>query len=534
MLTEFSVNLRREGEKKPTTLKLCHAEADYEQVGFPVFQAIDGKPETGWAVDGHRKKENRVAVFTLEEPVDIKPGDKLQVSLAHRAPEPDLAIGRFRLSTTEVDQADLSIGDGVPAEVLKAIRTATAQRTTKELNIIARYHATISEETAPIRTKLERAQLELDQFETDFTTNVMVMEEMDELRPTHVLERGSYDKPREQVTANVPSEMLGALPPDVPVNRLGLAKWLVSGEHPLTARVVMNRYWAIFFGNGLVETMEDFGLQGSYPSHPELLDWLATEYPKSGWNTKAMLKLIVMSATYRQSSNLTPAIVERDPSNRLLSRMTRFRLPAEIIRDQALFASDLLVEKVGGPSVKPYQPEGLWSELSFQTNSRTTDYYVQDTGESLYRRSLYTFWKRTVPPPTMTTFDAPSRDMCTLSRPKTNTPLQALALMNDPTFVEAARVLAENAMQESDKPEEQLKIAFQKILARPPSDYELQILKEGYENRLSYFKNEVEHAISLIGVGARTPQSMIDASYLAALSTSVMNLLNLDETIHHE
>ncbi|MGY8696639.1 MAG: DUF1553 domain-containing protein, partial [Verrucomicrobiia bacterium] len=324
------------------------------------------------------------------------------------------------------------------------------------------------------------------------------------------------------------------LPTNAPANRLGLAQWLVSGEHPLTARVVMNRYWAMLFGSGLVETVEDFGLQGAYPSHPKLLDWLATEYPLSGWNTKAMIKLMATSATYQQSSYASPSIVERDPKNRLLSRMSRFRLPAETIRDQALFVSDLLVEKIGGPSVKPYQPEGLWSELSFASKSRSTDFYIQDTGDSLYRRSLYTFWKRSVPPPTMATFDAPSRDMCILSRQKTNTPLQALALMNDPTFVEAARVLAENLMIESNDSKTQLRNAFQTILARTPNTFELQTLHQGFEKRLAYFKDEKHHAKSMISVGSTAANTTLDPSYLAALSTSMMNLFNLDESINHE
>jgi hypothetical protein len=534
VLTDFTVNLKRKGKKKPTKLKLALAKAGYEQTDFPVSHAIDADAQSGWAVDEDAKKANHVAVFSLEEAIEIKAGDTLQINLVHKSPEPNQAIGRFRLSTSDSDQTVLSIGDGLPSNVASAIRKELSERSRKELDLINKYHASIAPETASLRKDLERAQYTLDEFETEFTTNVMVMQEMDEPRPTHVLERGLYNKPGELVSSNVPAEMLGPLPTDAPANRLGLAQWLVSGEHPLTARVVMNRYWAMLFGSGLVNTIEDFGLQGAYPSHPELLDWLATEFPLSGWNTKAMLKLIATSATYQQSSYASPSIVERDPNNRLLSRMTRFRLPAETIRDQALFVSDLLVEKIGGPSVKPYQPEGLWSELSFASKSRTTDFYIQDTGDSLYRRSLYTFWKRTVPPPTMATFDAPSREMCVLSRPKTNTPLQALALMNDPTFVEAARVLAENMMAESSDSETQLRNAFQAILARAPSAFELQTLHQGFQKRLAYFKDEQHNAQSLISVGSTAAQTTLNPSYLAALSTSMMNLFNLDETIHHE
>lgn len=534
VLTDFIVNLQRGGGTKPTRLKIASASADYHNTGFPVEQAIDEDPKTGWGVDGNNRKESRVAVFTFEKPVTLNQDDKLVITLAHKSPEGNQAIGRFRLSTTEIDPPKRSLDTGLPADVLQVLRSDPHQRTQKQLDLLAMHHASIAPELAAIRNKLESAKRALEQFEDQNTTHVMVMKEMKEPRPTHILDRGVYDQPGEVVTAAVPSELLGPLPSDAPTNRLGLAKWLVSGKHPLTARVIVNRYWAMLFGNGLVETIEDFGLQGAYPSHPKLLDWLATEYPKRGWDTKALLKLIVTSATYQQSSHITPEMAERDPSNRLLSRMTRFRLPAETIRDQALFASDLLVEKIGGPSVKPYQPEGLWSDLSFQSKTRTTDYYIQDTGENLYRRSLYTFWKRTVPPPTMATFDAPSRDMCVLSRQKTNTPLQALALMNDPTFVEAARILAENAMRRSHHLDEQLLVAFRTILARPPIAFELQTLRKGFHKRLDYFRDEQEEAEKLLDVGDYPADPTLDISQLAALSTTVMNLFNLDETIHHE
>lgn len=534
VLTNFTVDLLQAGEETPTRLKIASGRADRNKTGYPAEHAFDSDPKTGWSVNGDPTQKGHVAVFTLEEPISLHPSDKLKITLAHKSPEGNQAIARFRLSTTDSERPGLILNDGLPAEVLQVLRSEPTDRTPKQLERLAKHHASIAPELATIREQLKTAKRELEKFEDQYTTNVMVMQEMDEPRPTHILDRGVYDQPGEVVTASVPSELLGPLPANAPANRLGLAKWLVSGEHPLTARVVVNRYWAMLFGNGLVETIEDFGLQGAYPSHPMLLDWLSTEYPKQGWDTKALLKLIVMSATYQQSSDVTPEMAERDPSNHLLSRMTRFRLPAESIRDQALFASSLLVEKIGGPSVKPYQPAGLWSDLSFQSKSRTTDYYIQDTGEDLYRRSLYTFWKRTVPPPTMATFDAPSRDMCVLSRQRTNTPLQALALMNDPTFVEAARVLAEKTTKEYENLEEQLIFAFRTILARQPNSFELNTLKKGYENRLAYFSNEPEQAKILLTVGESPADPNLDASQLAALSTTVMNLFNLDETIHHE
>ena len=289
----------------------------------------------------------------------------------------------------------------------------------------------------------------------------MVMQERPTPRDTFVLLRGAYDRPGEKVSPGLPA-VLPPLPAGCPNNRLGFAKWLVDPSNPLTARVIVNRFWQMYFGMGLVKTVEDFGSQGEWPANLELLDWLATEFIRTGWDVKAMQKMIVMSATYRQSSKVTPELLQRDPENRLLARGPRFRLSAEMIRDQALAVSGLLVEKIGGPSVKPYQPAGLWKELGGED-------YQQDTGEGLYRRSLYTFWKRTVPPPSMMNFDAAGREACTVRENRTNTPLQALDLMNDPAYVEASRVLAERMMREGGAtPESRISFAFRLATARRP------------------------------------------------------------------
>jgi len=535
LLSKLTIQIQKKGERRPKSLKITNARASFESADYPVSGAVDKDTESGWKVSAEDAPDGAFAVFTLEEPVDIGAGDKLVVKLVQASERPDQAIGRFRISTTGHSDPRFEADTGIEAHAFAALRQPPETRSPKDIEALTRYHAMIAPENADIRRRYQGAKSRLNRFEVDFTTHVMVMEEMTESRPTHILERGLYNKPGEPVEAGVPEELLGPLPKGQPTNRLGLAKWLVSGEHPLTARVIVNRYWAQFFGNGLVETVEDFGLQGAYPSHPELLDWLATEYPRLKWDTKALIQLILTSSTYRQSSEVTPELAERDPKNRLLARMTRFRLPAEVIRDQALFTSGLLVERIGGPSVKPYQPEGLWAELSFQSAIRTTDFYVQGSGDDLYRRSLYTFWKRSVPPPTMATFDAPSREMCVLSRPRTNTPLQALALMNDPTFVEAARVFAEKILESSRQdPDSNLTQAFRTVLARAPSDSELEILKEGFEERLQRFRRNPESAKAMLEVGERAPNSKLDPTYVAALSTSVMNLFNLDETIHHE
>jgi hypothetical protein len=533
ILTDFTVERTKADGGKPRALKIASAVADYAQGGFPVKQAIDKDKTSGWAVDGHRKKENRAAIFTFAKPVDVKAGETLTVRLDHRSKYPRREVGRFRLSITSMENPDFQSTLGMPADVVKAIGTKPERRNAKQNTRLAEYHGSVAEETKELRRELTQAGKTLKQFEQDSTTYVMVMQEMDQPRETRVLNRGVYNQPGQSVTAAVPATVLGDLPPGAPRNRLGLAEWLVSGEHPLTSRVIVNRYWAMLFGDGLVSTIEDFGLQGTYPSHPDLLDWLATEYPRRKWNTKQMLKLMVTSATYRQSSDFPPRLHELDPKNLLMARMSRLRLPAEMIRDQALFASGLLVQRIGGPSVKPYQPAGLWSELSFQSKSRTTDFYVQGSGDDLYRRSLYTFWKRSVPPPTMATFDAPSRDMCTLQRPRTNTPLQALALMNDTTYVEASRALATRAMTESgDDTRSQIIFAFRTLLARGPDEEEISTLTAGVEKRTAFFRQNPSAAENLMTAGQSKPDRSLDPIELATLTTCVMNILNLDETIN--
>ena len=300
----------------------------------------------------------------------------------------------------------------------------------------------------------------------------MVMQELPEPRPAYILKRGSYDAPGERVERGVPA-VLPPMEKSWPNNRLGFARWLVSPENPLTSRVTVNRYWQMLFGTGLVKTAGDFGAQGELPSHPELLDWLAVEFQQGGWDTKALLKTIVSSATYRQSSRVTPQLLQRDPENRLLARGPRLRLPAEMIRDQALLVSGLLVEKRGGPSVKPYQPEGLYKDMLFSNMTN----YAQDKGDGLWRRSLYTYWKRTVMPPAMQVLDASSREYCTVRETRTNTPLQALNLMNDTTYVEAARLMAQRMMMEGGKqPEDRLAFGLRLAAGRQPDDVEKRVL----------------------------------------------------------
>jgi hypothetical protein len=352
------------------------------------------------------------------------------------------------------------------------------------------------------------------------------------------------------------------MPAELPNNRLGFAKWLVSREHPLTARVAVNRFWQMLFGTGLVKTTEDFGVQGELPSHPELLDWLAVGFrdgarrygtgsgsdlvasderdsrgnplaaPRNTdparWNVKSLLKTMVMSATYRQSSKVTLQLLQRDPDNRLLARAPRFRLPAEVIRDQALFLSGLLVERLGGPSVKPYQPDGLYKDMAFSGLTA----YQHDTSDGLWRRSLYTFWKRTVLSPTMQVFDASAREFCTVRETRTNTPLQSLNLMNDVTYIEASRLLAERMMKEGGASDEKrLAWAFQMVASRQPSEKEVQTLVRNLTSQREYFMASPQEVAKLLAVGDKRNDNKLNQAELAAYATTASLLLNLDEVI---
>ena len=359
--------------------------------------------------------------------------------------------------------------------------------------------------------------------------STMVMKEKKEPRDCFVLIRGEYTKPDEKVEMGVPAS-LPPLAADAPKNRLGLARWLVAPEHPLTARVTVNRFWQQYFGTGIVKTSEDFGSQGEWPSHHELIDWLATEFVQSGWDVKHLQKLIVMSATYRQSSHVTPQFLERDPENRLLARGPRFRLDAEMLRDNALALSGLLVEKIGGRSVKPYQPDGLWKAVGYSGSN--TVKFMRDSGEKLYRRSLYTFWKRTSPPSSMSTFDAPSRESCTVRRARTNTPLQALLLLNDEQYVEAARSLAQRMITEGGAtPEQRIEFAFRLATARLPNDFERSVLIKLYGVHLAEYQADPAAAAKLLAVGESPRNEKLNPSEHAAWTMIANVILNLSETI---
>lgn len=361
---------------------------------------------------------------------------------------------------------------------------------------------------------------------------IMTMADMSEPNKTYILKRGAYDAPAEEVFPSAPESIL-SFSDSLPRNRLGLAQWLLDSQNPLTSRVTVNRYWDYIFGRGIVKTVEDFGNQGTLPSHPQLLDWLASTFMENGWDTKAMIKLMVMSSTYQQRSATSKQKRKIDSENIYLARGTRYRMPGDMIRDQALAASGLLNRKVGGPGVRPYQPDNLWSEVTAVGGGPLAK-YVLDVTKDLYRRSLYTFWKRTVPPPSMLTFDAATRDRCTISTQSTNTPLQALVLLNDPQYMEAARVMAQNIMAYNQTPEANISVAFRKLTGRKPKENEIDILKEEYDKSLESFKENPELVNELLNVGDYFIDEDLDQQMLAAHTVTFSTILNLDETISKE
>jgi hypothetical protein len=426
---------------------------------------------------------------------------------------------------------------GIPAEK----RTSAQAHTLREYFLAHAAPAAIRDADRAVRD----LTAELAQFERSIPT-VMIMAEMEPPRETHVLQRGVYDKPGERVTPGIPAVLnvernsFRSLPASsapkpnemnsvLRSNRLDLARWLVDPGNPLTARVTVNRLWQRIFGTGLVKTSEDFGIQGEPPSHPELLDWLAVELVESGWDLKHIQRLIVTSNTYRQASRMSPDLARLDPENRLLARGPRFRMPAEMVRDQALAAAGLLDERLGGPSVKPYQPPGLWQEIATDTE------YAQSTGPDLYRRSLYSYWKRTVANPTLTLFDAATRESCTLSRSRTNTPLQALTLLNDVTFVEAARALAGRALREGGaSADERITFLVTAVAPRAPRSDELSLLRESLERHRRHYAADREVAQALIESGDSAPDPDLDPVELAAYTVVAGVVLNLDEVITKE
>ena len=512
------------GAAEGASLKAVEAERVVEANEKPKAKGRrKGKAATTATLEPGPNKPPEALVWELAEPFEAKGKDEtLDVSIAVNS---NAKESEWRILFTEapVDQlvaeSALDIAEKDPAKLTRAEQATLKKEFQLALAESKELRANIAALTESV-AELRRQQ-----------SSAIVMNERAKPKDTFILMRGVYDRPGEKVTAATP-DVLPPLPKDAPGNRLSLARWLVSAEHPLTARVTVNRLWQSVFGTGLVRTSEDFGSQGEAPSHPELLDWLAGEFMRSGWDVQHMLRLMLTSATYQQSSRVTPALLAADADNRLLARGPRFRINAEFVRDQALAAAGLLSEKVGGKSVKPYHPPGLYELV---TAGSSTNKWVEDKGEGLHRRSLYTYWKRSVPHPAMIAFDAPGREVCTLRRPRSNTPLQALNLMNDPAYIEAARHLALRMIKAAPTVPAQIQHGYRTLLARDASAAELAVLTRAFERARADFAANPQATTGLLKTGdASLAEKTIDPAVLAAMTNVASTILCLDETVTKE
>ncbi|WP_298863712.1 DUF1553 domain-containing protein [uncultured Gimesia sp.] len=436
----------------------------------------------------------------------------------------EFRIYDHELSETEVNQVYFD------NQIAPILLLAVDKRSPQQLDLLRQYYLNqFDSEYRKLLAKKVQIKAQNEKLAQSLPTT-LVFRERKEMKEAFNLKRGQYDQKGEKVTRKTPSQF-PKMAAEWPVNRLGLAKWLVSPNHPLTARVTVNRFWQQLFGVGIVETSEDFGNQGANPVHPELLDWLAVDFQEHHWDIKRFMKQLLMSATYRQRSNVTPALYQKDPKNRLLARGPRFRLDAETLRDQALAVSGLLVPVIGGPSVKPPQPDGLWHAVGYSGSN--TVRFTKDAGaDKVYRRGMYTFWKRTSPPPEMSTFDAPSRETCTMRRERTNTPLQALLLLNDPQYLEAARALAQRMMKEGGKsPEDHIKFAYLLATAKPIAPKDLTLTLNTFKDMLSHYQADPKAAAKLIAVGESKPDATLNPQELAAWTMIANLIFNLDEVL---
>lgn len=508
-------------------LNVAKITASRSHPDYPAADCLDPRDHNGWSPAPENKQQQHLTV-TFDQPYDTKDSKFITVMLVWGGGQfggrQALMAGDYQVfGMTGTDD-----GTNIPEEIQQILATDATDRDAKQTAALKTYYSGIAPELENLRYQREnlkeRRKMLTDSFET------MVMNTAKKPRETFILNRGQYDQPTEKVSMGVPGFLPGASQQESE-DRLALAQWLTSRENPLVTRVAVNRFWEMLFGQGIVSTSADFGSQGDPPTHPRLLDWLAVEFYESGWDVKHIMKQILMSATYRQSSAGTPELWKEDPQNRLLARGARFRLQAEAIRDATLKVSGLLVERVGGASVNPYQPEGLWREVShYGSSPATAQVFVQDHGEKLYRRSMYTYWKRTVPPPNMQTFDAPNREVCLVSRARTNTPLQSLVLLNDVQFVEASRKFAERIMLEGGaSPEERITFAFREALGRPPAEWELETTRAAYQRELKNYQAAPDAARSLLSQGESTSDASLNPAEVAAWTTVGSMLFNTYE-----
>lgn len=473
-------------------------------------------------------REARPAADSLKETirtaVPLKIGQRHTGSKIDQMAIEDLRIYGKALAPEEIRQ----IGANTRTAWLLA-RPAEQRSDAEKSELFDWWLATIDESSLKLGGQL--AALKKEQAEIRSRSTIAhVMQEKSEPPKAHVLFRGEYDQRRDEVGADTP-DALPPMPADLPRNRLGFAQWLLRPEHPLTARVTVNRFWQELFGTGIVKTSEDFGISGELPAHPELLDWLAVEFRESGWDVKRLFRLLVTSSTYRQAALITPEKLEKDPQNVFLSRGPRFRMDGEMIRDYALAAGGLLVDKIGGPSVKPYQPPGVWEAVAMPESN--TKSYEQQHGEALYRRSLYTFWKRAAPPASMEIFNAPSREVCTVRRERTNTPLQALVTLNDPQFVEAARHLAQMTLKKGgETTESRMDYMARRLLARPFRPEEAGVAAVSLEKLLAYYQSHLDDAKQLLAFGESLADGALEPAELAGWTMLANQLMNLDEVLN--
>jgi hypothetical protein len=538
VLTEIDVHADRGAgpTSRPVAFQAASASIEQSQVAersvygrWPAVAAIDGDKHGenyGWAILP-RVGQPSHAVF--ETAVDIGQADELALTVVMKQNLGEAhTLGRFRLSVTDAPRPVRAIPDrDVPGDVLDLLAIDASKRTDDQKARISAHFRSISPLLQPIREQI--AKLEKDKAAVLESVTRTLISVSGEPRVTRVLTRGDWmDESGQVVQPAVPHFMKQVeSPADRRATRLDLARWMVDKDNPLTARVFVNRIWKLFYGQGIAKHVDDLGLQGEPPSHPQLLDYLATDFIESGWDVKRLVRLIVTSGTYRQSSKPTPQLREQDPYNRLLARQGRFRLDAEFVRDNALAVSGLLVSTIGGPSVKPYQPAGYWEFLNFPKRT-----YRQDTGEKLYRRGMYTHWQRMFLHPSLAAFDAPSREDCTADRTRSNTPQQALTLLNDPTYVEAARVFAERIITDGGaSPQQRLTYAFRRALSRSPNEAEADVLVELMEKHRAEYGKDRESALSLTGIGEYRLAKGIDPAELAAWTSVSRVILNLHETI---
>jgi hypothetical protein len=507
---------------------------------YSLMAAFNQVPESG--VPGGGPGRIRVAPPLLELPTEENRKELARLEEEQKKAEAEGdAKKRFDDELAKWEPTVTPETPDVSRDLLPILRTPEAQRTEDERKRLKNGLRSHFEQKVwpgiaakvPALKRADELKRQITRYRNEEVPRVMVMSD-ERKRDTHILDRGAYLTPREKVEFATPA-FLPAMAPDLPKNRLGLARWLFAPEHPLTARVQVNRYWQLFFGTGLVKTSEDLGVQGETPVYRDLLDWLAVEFrqPQDGstpWGTKHVQRLIVTSATYRQSSRVTLELLRRDPENRLLARASRFRVPSMVLRDVALAASGLLDRPVGGQPVYPYQPDAIWEPLAITKERDFT--YPASHGQDLYRRSLYTFWRRTVFPANM--FDAANRQTCRVRAAVTSTPLHALTTLNDATWVEAARVLAEKAMAASPHADGRLAYAFRQVLVRPPAPHELAILRRMLDRQRSIYANDRAAATALTSVGEAPRDSKLDAADHAALSAVCLAMFNLDEALSHE